>query len=238
MPTDNMLYNNEEKLEYIIKVLKLKSSEISQKLGISPSMLSQIQNHSVGKLKPYHLYAMSQAYCIPMEIFENEDINSHELVNTFLIYKDEDAHLFYTNQELLKKLIGKWYLYSYPSNPNYTKVYATEHTIYVDGRVVDEHNNRGKIHFGKHQSLIVKESNNCKNLTSITFDNNRVTYEYFIFSRVSKSVNLNRELFNFGFFSREKLSEEEATMILGNRNNVQMQMDYEMLERLNLKIKF
>jgi len=237
VPTDNILYNDEEKLEYIIKVLKLKSSEISKKLGISPSMLSQIQNHSVGKLKPYHLYAMSQAYSIPMEIFQNEEVNSHELVNAFLIYKEENIHLFYSNQELLKKIIGTWYLYSYPSNPNYAKVYATEHTIHVDGTVLDEHNNRGKIYFGKNQSLIVKESHNCKNLTSITFDNNRVTYEYFIFSRVSKSINLNRELFNFGFFSREKLSDEEATMILGNRSNIQMQMDYEMLERLLLKIK-
>jgi transcriptional regulator with XRE-family HTH domain len=232
-----MLYTNEEKLEYIIKVLKLKPSEISKKLGISPSMLSQIQNYSVGKLKPYHLYAISKAYDIPMEIFQNEDINTQELINALLIYQEDKVQLFDKNDALLEKILGKWYLYSYPSNPNYAKVYATEHHIHSDGTVIDEHNNRGKIYFGKNQSLIVKESNNCKNLTTITFDNNRVTYEYFIFSRVSKSINLNRELFNFGFFSREKLSEEEATMILGERSKVQIQMDYGMLERLSLKIK-
>jgi len=234
---EDVLIYNEEKLHHIIKYLKLKPSQISKKLGISPSMLSQIQKHYTSKLKPYHLYAISQAYSIPMEIFENEKINTKELVNHFLQYHEKEEHLFYENQHLLEKLVGVWYLYSYPSNPNNSEVYITEHTIYADGQVADEHNNRGKLYFGKHQSIIVKESNNSKNLTSITFDNNRVTYEYFIFSRVSKSVNLNRELFNFGFFSRDKLKADEARVVLGNRDNVQMQIEYGMLERLSLKIK-
>jgi len=232
-----LLCTKEEKLHYVIKMLGLKAGEISKKLGISSSMLSQIQNPYSGKLKPYHLYAMAQAYGLSMEIFENESITLPSQIDTFLNHQTEEEHLFYRNKKLLERLQGVWYLYSYPSNLNYTDIYTTKHTIYADGRVEDEHNNRGKLQIGKHQSLIVKESNNCKNLTSITFDNNRVTYEYFIFSRVSKSINLNCELFNFGFFSREKLSKEEAKMILGSRDNIQMQMNYAMLERLSLKIK-
>jgi len=233
---EKILYYNEEKLEYVINKLKLKSKDISAHLGISPSMLSQIQNHSASKLKPYHLYAMAQAYAIPMEIFQNDDINTPELIDMILPEREKEKHLIYSNELLLSRLLGLWYLYSYPSNSS-EKIYATEHTIYIDGTVIDEHENRGKIYFGKNQSLILKESKNSKNLTSITFDNNRVTYECFAFSRVSKSNHLNRELFNFGFFSRDKLEKDEVKHILGKRESVQLQMDYKMLERLSLKIK-
>jgi len=232
---DKLLHTNEEKLEYIIKLLKLKPGDISQKLGISSSMLSQIQNPFSSKLKPYHLFAMAQVYSLPMEIFENTNISSSSQIESMLFIKETNH--FYENKELLNKLVGVWYLYSYPSNPNYTEVYTTKHTIYDNGKVVDEHNNRGKVYFGKNQSLIVKESNNSKNLTTITFDNNRVTYENFIFSRVSKSINLNKELFNFGFFSKEKLEVEEVKRVLGVKNNTQIQIDYGMLERLSLKIQ-
>jgi len=232
---DKLLHTNEEKLEYIIKLLKLKHGDISQKLGISSSMLSQIQNPFSSKLKPYHLFAMAQAYSLPMEIFENVNINASSQIKQMLLTKETNH--FYKNRELLNKLVGVWYLYSYPSNPNYTEVHITKHTIYDNGKVVDEHNNRGKVYFGKNQSLIVKESNNSKNLTTITFDNNRVTYENFIFSRVSKSINLNKELFNFGFFSRDKLEVNEVKRILGNKEKSQVQIDYGMLERLNQIIK-
>ena len=233
----DILDNNEKKLHYIIKYLKLKTNDLSSKLSLSPSMVSQIQNQYTNKLKPYHLYAISHAYNIPMNIFENEHINTAEMIKSILDNSIKRKSPFYQNEALLEKMLGEWYLYSYPSNSNHAAVYATKHLIYADGSIEDQHNNRGKIYFGQQQSLIVKESNNSKNLTSITFDNNRVTYEYFAFSRVSKSINLNKELFNFGFFSREKLSDDDAISILGDRSQVQLQINYEMLERLTLKIK-
>jgi hypothetical protein len=105
--------------------------------------------------------------------------------------------------------------------------------IYEDFSVEDMHKNRGKLFIGQNQSIIIKQSNNSKNLTSITFDNNQVTYNSFAFSRVSKSNKLNKELFNFGFFSRKKMSEDDAREILGEKERIQKHMDSSMLERIS-----
>lgn len=141
--------------------------------------------------------------------------------------------IFHKDYQLLERLVGKWYLYSYPSNPKRLEVWSTETTIYENFHVEDIHRNHGKLYIGEKQSIIVKESNNSKNITCITFDNLRVTYEIFPFSRISKSNGLNKELFNFGFFSRKELSKEKASEILGSIESVQLQMNYEMLERIN-----
>lgn len=233
--SNTLLYYNSERLKYVIKYLKLKSSDISKKLGISPSMLSQIQHESTTKLKPYHLYAISKAYDIPMEIFENREINTPQLIENILNNSSKNDSFFYQNKRLLEKLIGTWYLYAYTSYSS--DIHSTQHTIYADGTIIDEHENKGRIYFGKNQSIIMKESNNSQNLTSITFDNNRVTYSFFIFSRVSKSISLNKELFNFGFFSKEPLSKDEILKVLGDKNQLQLQIDYTLIERLNQHIK-
>jgi hypothetical protein len=112
-------------------------------------------------------------------------------------------------------------------------VWETETTIYEDFSVEDMHGNRGKLLIGRNQSIILKESSNSKNITSITFDNNRVVYGKFPFSRVSKSNGINKELFNFGFFSRDRVELDEATEILGKIKEVQLKIDHNMLERLN-----
>jgi len=238
MENNEIFYYAEEKLQYVIKYLDLKVKDIASSLELSSAMISQIQNHTTGKLKRHHLYAIAHVYNIPMEIFDNESINTPSLIKSFLNFsKNDEEKLFYKNEKLANNLLGEWYLYSYPSNLNHSKIYETHHTIYADGTVKDEHNNQGKLYLGKNQSLIVKESNNSKNLTSITFDNNRVTYNFFIFSRVSKSINMNQELFNFGFFSKKQLTIEEVTGILGEPNQVQMKLDYSLLERLNQHIR-
>lgn len=230
------LYNNEEKLNYVIKKLTLQTKEIAKTLEISPGLVSQIQNHYNGKLRKIHLYAICNAYNISMEIFENTNINREEMIDEIL-KKSEENVMFHHDYEVLEKLTGVWYVYSYPSNPRLSEVWCTETTIYEDFQVEDAHKNQGKLYIGEKQSIILKESNNSKNITSITFDNNRVTYETFPFSRVSKSNSLNKELFNFGFFSRRKMEIEEAKEVLGSVKEVQLQMNYELLERINAKIE-
>lgn len=226
--------HQEEKLHYVLKTLGLSTQEIAKKLEISPALISQIQNHYNDKLKKIHVYAISNAYNIPLEIFENPHIKTAKQIDTILYHHTKRHSLFEDdNLTLMQKLVGKWYLYSYPSNPQRTDVWATETTIYDSYMVEDAHKNQGKLYIGKNQSIILKESNNSKNITSITFDNNRVTYGLFPFSRVSKSNNFNKELFNFGFFSREKLNETKAKFILGEIPKVQLQMDYGMIERIS-----
>ena len=230
------LYNQEEKLHYVFKFLKLSTNEIAKKLEISSGLVSQIQNYSNGKLRKYHLYAICYAYNIPIEIFENKNINTKEMIRNLLEPIKNKDEVFEKDYEILQKIIGTWYLYSYSSNKNSLEIWETETTVYEDFSVQDIHNNRGKLYIGKNQSIIIKESNNSKNLTSITFDNNRITYEKFAFSRVSKSNGLNKELFNFGFFSKNKVDLDEAQEVLGKIEKAQLQMDYEMLERINFFI--
>ena len=232
---DTLLYNNEEKLHYVLKKLNLTTKEISKKLEISSGLVSQIQNHYNGKLRKIHLYALSNAYNIPIEIFEDERINQKETIDSML--KQASFKIFTPNYQLLEKLVGKWYLYSYPSNKNLSEVWTTETHIYDDFTVLDIHRNRGKIYIGKKQSILIKESNNSKNITTTLFDNDRVTYGNFPFSRIAKSNSYNREILSFGFFSRRNMSKTEAKDILGEIDKSQLQMDYDMIDRISGSIE-
>jgi len=220
----------EEKLKYVFEVLNLQNKEISEELELGRTTVANIQSYHQNRLRRHHLYAICSAYNIPMEIFEDESINTKERVNEILMNRDD---IFYKDYELLNKLKGDWYLYSYPSNSALARVWETETTIYEDFSVEDMHQNRGKLLIGKNQSIILKESHNSKNITSITFDNNKVTYGVFPFSRVSKSNSINKELFNFGIFSKERLELDRAEDILGDLNRVQLQMQQDMLEKIN-----
>ncbi len=235
IPEDSRLYNREEKLNYVIKKLKLSTKEISQKLEISSGLVSQIQNPFNGKLRKIHIYAISNAYHIPMAIFEDETINSKEMIDSVL--KQASFKIFEKDYQTLNRLIGKWYLYSYPSNPNLSEVWSTETHIYDDFTVLDAHRNRGRIYIGKKQSLIIKESNNSKNITTTIFDNDRITYGNFPFSRIAKSNSFNREILSFGFFSKRQIDKTEAKEILGKIEKVQLQMDYSVIDRVSGSIE-
>ena len=224
------LYYKEEKLKYVIKKLNLSNKEISEKLEIGRVMVSNIQSYHQERLRKHHLYAICSAYNIPIEIFEDDSIKTKEHIDEILLNRD---NIFFKNYDLLNRLKGDWYLYSYPSNSAFAKVWETETTIYEDFSVEDMHGNRGKLMIGRNQSIILKESSNSKNITSITFDNNRVAYGKFPFSRVSKSNGINKELFNFGFFSRDRVELDDATEILGEIKSVQLKIDHNMLERIN-----
>lgn len=229
----DIFYYNEEKLKYVIKRLNLSNKEIAEKLEINRTLVANIQSYHQNRLRKCHIYAFCYAFDIPIEIFENQDINTKEQIDNILLKRKD---IFIKDYELLEKLKGKWYLYSYPSNLGFADVWETITIINSDFSVEDMHQNRGKLLIGRNQSIILKESHNSKNITSITFDNNRVTYGKFAFSRVSKSNLLNKELFNFGFFSREKLPLDKAKEILGDRSEVQLQIKEGLLERINRNI--
>jgi len=232
MIENQIFYNREEKLHYILKKLNISTKDIAERLEISTGLVSQIQHFYYGKLRKIHLYAISNAYNIPIEIFEEESINSTELIDK-LLKQSVAKEMFKPNHQLLDKLLGKWYLYSYPSNLNISDVWSTETHIYEDSTVFDKHKNKGFLHIGEKQSVILKESHNSKNVTTTVFDNDRVTYENFPFSRIAKSNNFNREILSFGFFSRRDIAKSEAKEILGEIKKVQLQMDYSVIERIS-----
>ena len=237
--SENKIESNEEKLAYVIKTLGLVTKDIAKKLGVSSALISQIKNHyeSSNRLRNIHLYAICFAYDVPIEIFENKKIDSTEKIDEILNQKHQESSIFEHNKEVLDKLVGTWYMYSYPSNPRLTTVWETETVFYNDYRVIDEHENKGTLHIGKNQCIVLKESAGSKNITSITFDNSRVFYNVFLFSRVSKSNGMNKEIFNFGICSRKKLDKEEVKNILGEVNQMQLQINYDVLERINVAIE-
>ncbi len=230
---DKKLYNNSEKLKYITDLLNLKTKNIAEKLGVQDSFVSKLYLDSSNKLKPLHLYAFSSAYNIPMKVFNDKSIDSKEKIRVILEQEKNNKSIFINENKIIEQLVGDWYLYSYPSNSKQAKVWETKTTFYSDGTVVDEHNNRGVVHVGRNQSIILKESDGSKNITSITFDNYQVRYKIFPFSRVSKSNGINKELFNFGVFSKHKIELNEIVEILGEKSMVQLKMDYGLLERLS-----
>lgn len=229
--TSETLYYQEEKLKFVIEELQLKKGEVAKELEISQTFFSQLMNYRDGKLKKWHLLAICHAYKIPIEIFDNPNIKTTAQIQNILKYAKKSSSIFEKNEEILNKLIGKWYFYSYSSQDD-TNIWQTETTIHADGTVEDKNQNRGKLFIGKNQSVILKETYNAKNINTITFDNNRITYNIFPFSRTSKVNALNNELLTFGFCSKTKIDYEEAKVILGEYDKVQLKIEHTMLDRI------
>jgi hypothetical protein len=220
---------NEEKLDFIIDYLKLTNEEIAKKFGVDAVLkISKIRKD----LKLFHLYAFEKIYDIPYKIFEDKSINTEEQIIKILdkkkIVKD---NIFGKNQEILEKLEGKWYAYLYPSNPVYD-IYEIETEIYDDYSVVDENNNNGYLKIGKNESIIIKEAYNSKNLIIIRFSNRHISFGIFYFVLVSTQNLINEDMVNFGFYSRNKHSLEEAWKILGDKEKVQLKLDLKFKERI------
>jgi len=231
--------DNKVKLAYVQKKLKLPTKDIAKKMEVSSAFISKLKNpfETTTRLRSLHIYAFCSVYNVPLEVFENKDIDTSDKIDALLNQKYKENTIFHHNKEVLSKLEGTWYMYSYPSNLRLTDVWETKTTFYSDYRVEDEHGNKGTLNIGQNQSIILKESNGSKNITSITFDNARIFYNVFLFSRVSKSNNMNKELFNFGLCSRKKLDKALVKEIFGDVSNVQLQINYDILEKINLSLE-
>jgi len=231
--------DNKLKLAYIKKKLNIATKDMAKKLEVSSAFISKLKSpyETTTRLRSLHIYAICSAYNIPLNIFENKDIDTADKIDELLNQQHKENTIFHHNKEVLDILVGVWYMYSYPSNPRLADVWETKTTFHDDYRVVDEHENEGTLNIGHNQCVVLKESAGSKNITSITFDNSRIFYNVFIFSRVSKSNSMNKELFNFGICSRKKLDKSLVKEILGDVNRVQLQMSYDVLERVSLAIE-
>jgi len=229
---DKKLYNNGEKLDFIIDYLKLDVNKIEKNFGYTSGYVSKLRNHSYSTLKPMHYYAFESAYNIPRKIFTDETIkSSKQIIDILEQEKRKDIGIFEENEYILKTLLGKWYAYVYPGNP-FLPLYCIETTIHSNYTVTDENNNYGQLLVGELQSVLIKKAINSKNFISILFDNSDVGYKLFHFSMLSKSSQVKREMCSFGFFSRKKIELELAKTILGEKNNVQLKIDFDLKERV------
>jgi len=232
------LYNSSDRLKYITTLLQLNTNDIAQKLNVSASFISHLYRDSSAKLRDLHLYAFSSAYNIPMEAFEykkyEEFVTQNEIRDIVQRNREIEESIFKKDINIINKLVGKWYMYSYPSNPKQIKedLWETKTLFYADGTVEDGHHNIGYILSNQNQTIVLKESLFNKNITSVTFDNSQIGHNVFLFSRVSKSNGVNRELFNFGVASKNRMNLEDVKYILGDRAKVQMKIDVYLKERM------
>lgn len=201
-------------------------------------------------LKKIHMESIERHHRIPMSIWEHSLAFDKEAINKqieeyrafskngTLSFEEEDS-IFKKNQKLFKQLKGVWYAYLYPSNPKSAEetegIWIVETNINDDYSVVDHWGNAGYLKLGKEQSLIIKEPYENSDLTVIRFSNRHVSFEHFRFTIVSNQNGTIDEMVNFGFYSRNKYSPQEAKEILGDMEKVQLKLDLDFEKRLREK---
>jgi hypothetical protein len=248
-----LMYNEDEKKEllakkvdFIIKKYTGGVQEVANLFGYKKSTsISNICQFNLKRPKAsrsivqLQMEGLERHYQIPIEIFDHAVAYDEELIISMVEkYKikvqeqKKSQSLFENNPQLIEKLQGDWYSYFYPSS-NLLEVQSIKTTIQSDYTVIDEYQNRGLVHIGADQSIIIKESNNSKNITAITFNNRMITYKIFPYSMISRTNATNRSINYFGFFSREQFDTQVVKQILGEeRNLMQLQIPYEFEERV------
>ena len=235
-----------QKTDFVIKNYTGGALEVANLFGYKKSTsITNICNFDKRRAKDarsivrLQMEGLEKHYQIPLEIFDNSIKFDEKLIANMideyrakLKRKEEQTSIFNPNSKLLKKLEGDWYSYFYPS-ANFIELQSIKTTISSDYSVIDEYGNRGMVNFGADQSIIIKESKNSKNLTSIIFNNRTITYSIFPYSMISRTNSSNRAINYFGFFSRKKFDIETAKKILGeDRNLMQIQIPYEFEDRM------
>ena len=234
--------SNEEKLDFIIKYLKLDVKDIALAFGLSTGYISKLRSSVHAQLKPVHLYAFESCFNIPYKIFQNPSIDStKKIINILKLHlplhhsKKIEIKVFQQDSRILHKLVGDWYQYLYRSNKN-REIYEIKTTINNNYTVYDKNKNLGELFISQNQSMIIKKSTNSKNLVSITFNNMQIAYKIFPFTLVSKQNNTQFEMASFGFFSKKRLPHKRVKDILGDMEGVQLKINYDFISRLDEEV--
>ena len=234
--------SNEEKLDFIIRYLKLDVKDIALEFGLSTGYISKLRNSIHAQLKPVHLYAFESCFNIPYKIFQDSSINTtNKIIDILNLHlplhysNKRDIRVFQQDSRILNKLVGDWYQYLYKSNKN-REIYEIKITINSDYTIYDENKNLGELFISQNQSMVIKKSTNSKNLVSITFNNIQIAYKIFPFTLVSKQNNTQFEMASFGFFSKKRLTHQRVKDILGNIDGVQLKINYEFIKRVDEEI--
>ena len=245
--TQKLNYIVEEYIEGGKEELSIKTFGYEKQNSVSNLCSSKPKSTTIKKI---HMESIERHHQIPMTIWENSLPFDKEKINQLieeyralskngtLSFEEEDS-IFKKNQKLFKQLKGIWYAYLYPSNPKSAEetegVWIVETTINDDYSVVDYWGNAGYLKLGKEQSLIIKEPYENNDLTVIRFSNRHVSFEHFRFTIVSNQNGTIQEMVNFGFYSRNKYSPQEAKEILGDMDKVQLKLDLDFEKRLREK---
>ena len=220
-----------QKLTFILDdYLPYSQHEIAQKLGISTGRLSQWKSQD--SLKEYHYYALQGAFNIPIEIFENEAINTKEKIIN-LLNKRSNTNKSPFNKALLKLLQGKWYVYSYHSLSNEIE----EDILQIENKKITHINKSGNIGY---QGEIL-EINEAYALFSLTKEHNKLymllpvenLHKEILYGMLFTKNNLLRDDFaQFFILSKKRIDLEQAKIILGDKSQLQLHLNRDFLERI------
>ena len=203
-----------EKLSIVLKYKKLTTSEIAKKLDINRSAISQWKSDN-SKFKKIHMYALSSAFNIPIEIFLDKSIDTEDKVISYL----EQDHCVTSSEgkKLTDNFIGKWYLYFYSHVGN--KLIEYEIDSLQNKQVImksDEAIYLGKLDSVQNHALI---KSYCKKYNSsiliITFNMKRIPDGIFNVGILTKTLVSFRYVAALGIISKNRLDEEKVKYILG-----------------------
>jgi len=242
--------NDKEKLSYIIRdILLKKNKELEIKLGFQSNVVSEILNKNSNRtLQKYHIYAILFLYNLPQELFNSSSLNSRKKVKLFLENNQPNKTMLihHIHIENLEKLIGTWYAYHYPDSlitrlklhnsleSGISYVYEEVITVNQDFNIVSNLHGVGKLHIHSHQSNIIFENKDTKDIIEYTFDNDQINNYQFDFIKLSKMKHSKRKILNVGFFSKKSLNENEAQVLLGEDvSKMQFKIDLDFIERLS-----
>ncbi len=246
---ERVLKTKKEKLHFILGELNIPNIDIIQKTQLQSNVISEITNpdNLSRTLKNYHLFAIAFVYNIPIEIFD-KDISSSSKIRELLRESKSKERVKSTRDltENIKRLVGSWFIYFYvdnikirsklinnmPTDREISFVEEKQITIDNDFNIKVKGKKRAKIEICSNQSIIILEDVDSKDTIVYTFDNDRVCYDRFFVSKISKTKHSKHEILNFGFFSKKRLQENEVQFILGDFVETQLRVNCNLLDRI------
>ncbi|MEA2029377.1 MAG: hypothetical protein U9N49_10435 [Campylobacterota bacterium] len=240
------ILNDKEKLQFIIKsVLKVTQKDITQRLEIQKNVISEILNPQTKRvLKKYHVYAIAMAYDIPLDIFEDDTIDSKSKI-LFLLAQNKkllaSSQIDTDSRIKFQNLIGSWYLYVHTSNIDLDQViekggnFIQEERLFIDKHfdIEDQKGNLGVLQVFDNQSVIIMKDSKTKDIVLYTFDNNRLSCDTFFINRISRINHSNREVLSFGFLSKKRIAFEKVREVLGNIEDTQLRASCRMVDKIS-----
>ena len=210
---------NEEKLDIILDYYNIKNNTIAQKLEVSASLVSQWRNKHSQKLNKLHIYALAKAFNIPLEIFEDQEINSkEELIDKLGCCCNLTHNECVFKRRFPSVLIGKWHCYNYNHNGN-----LDVDLVEIDRFEVKVYNNRGELRYtgyplaiNNYQTLLVLSRDGEPYSVHVTINNDLVNSDIFYTAASFKSYS-NKDAVMFCIFSKKSLDKLTAVDILGDR---------------------
>lgn len=230
-----------QKFDYIIdKYFGGSLTDIKNAFGFDTlTKISAFKNpNNSSNLKKVHIESLERHFNIPVRVFDFS-VTMAEIDGVIEEYRKRtyDQIFSHQNPNLIKNIKGTLYAHSYASfakgDHAHDGVNIVETTISDDYSVIDQYNNRGILKVGQQQSFIIKESKIYHNLNIIRFNNDQAIFGDFHFVILSSQHRFKtEEMVNFGFFSRQKHTPEQAKKILGDIKKVQLKLDSAFAKRV------